>query len=86
MLFWMIDKTRQVSQKALSEQDNHTLRRHVGLSFHRDCVQDKVLVVVYNKFLETRTVLGVPATSRIFTGDSQKPSLSTLTKVPCLIF
>ena len=30
--------------------------------------------------------LGVPATSRILTGDSQKLNFSTLTKVPFLIF
>ena len=31
-------------------------------------------------------MLGVPATSQILTGDSQKLSFSTLTKVPFLIF
>ena len=30
--------------------------------------------------------IGVPATSQILTGDSQKLSFSTLTKVPFLIF
>ena len=32
------------------------------------------------------SILGVPATSRVLAGDSQKPSFSTLTKVPYLIF
>ena len=31
-------------------------------------------------------ILGVPAKSRILTGDSQKLSFSTITKIPFLIF
>ena len=43
-------------------------------------------MVVSYVFSVKNVVLGVPATSWILMGDSQKLSFSTLTKVPFLIF
>ena len=39
-----------------------------------------------SKYVLNIRAVGVPATSHILTGDSQKLSFSTLTKVPFLIF
>ena len=60
----------------------------------RKCMYEKSLVAELYYLVNFRTsqkwnryfMLGVPAVSRILTGDSQKLSFSILTKVPFLIF
>ena len=77
-----------------------SLSFHVGVS--HDVRQQRTLAVVLHKYrsqaynerrlsaIYSSSIyvprLGVPATSRILTGDSQKFSFSILRKVPFLIF
>ena len=66
----------------------YSLSKHLGsVSFllflfeNNCCMEIKVMCIIFSSLF-----LGVPATSRILTGDSQKLSFSILTKVPFLIF
>ena len=86
-------KQKKIDSKEANEVRHHILSIRYACQFgehmcktHATLIKfnaPKMAILMHNRGVRT---LGVPATSRILTGDCQKLSFSILRKVPVLIF